>query len=286
MSICIAGVKHLLVALLFIVFTTYNSFAAGTFEDQVYEEFKSSINSDEVYDAALNSFHFKSEAKRQLLKEHLILLFSNDALVDEFWLELKSLLGRPITNNPNDINLIVKNSALVAMSYVENLSTKGMLRLSANERKEYFMQTYEITNFMDDRTCAAFQFGNDFIDPLKIREVLIDYYNSLSDAEVRHKLALVRKAVFAELDKYPMPKIITSNDLYLADQAMSSALENWAATASKEEIQNFVLVLSNPSAYSYRDQCHAAKTFLEIVIGMDGAYADINRIQILQSIIR
>lgn len=67
---------------------------------------------------------------------------------------------------------------------------------------------------------------------------------------------------------------------------MSSALENWAATASKEEIQNFVLVLSNPSAYSYRDQCHAAKTFLEIVIGMDGAYADINRIQILQSIIR
>lgn len=124
------------------------------------------------------------------------------------------------------------------------------------------------------------------LDPLKIREVLIDYYNSLSDAEVRHKLALVRKAVFAELDKYPMPKIITSNDLYLADQAMSSALENWAATASKEEIQNFVLVLSNPSAYSYRDQCHAAKTFLEIVIGMDGAYADINRIQILQSIIR
>ena len=176
MSICIAGVKHLLVALLFIVFTTYNSFAAGTFEDQVYEEFKSSINSDEVYDAALNSFHFKSEVKRQLLKEHLKLLFSNDALVDEFWLELKSLLGRPITNNPNDINLIVKNSALVAMSYVENLSTKGMLRLSANERKEYFMQTYEITNFMDDRTCAAFQFGNDFIDPLKIREVLIDYY--------------------------------------------------------------------------------------------------------------
>ena len=85
------------------------------------------------------------------------------------------------------------------MSYVENLSTKGMLRLSANERKEYFMQTYEITNFMDDRTCAAFQFGNDFIDPLKIREVLIDYYNSLSDAEVRHKLALAEKQYLRNL---------------------------------------------------------------------------------------
>ena len=213
-------------------------------------------------------------------------MFSNDALVENFWFELKSLIGRPISNNPDDINFIVKNSTLVAMAYIENLSTKGMLRLSADERREYFIQTYEVTKFMDDKNCAAFQFGTEFIDPLIIKDIVAKYYNSLSDAEMRHKLAVVRKAVFAEINNYPLPKIITPNDLYLADQAMILAMDNWAAKSSKEQVQNFALVITNPAAYSYHDQCQAAKTFLEIIIDMEGTYADINRIQILQGLIR
>lgn len=279
-------VKYLMIVLSVMFLIPNYTVAAETFEEQVYKEFKNSLNSDELYEVTVNNFNVKSDTKRQLLKEHLKLLFSNDALVENFWFELKSLIGRPISNNPDDINFIVKNSTLVAMAYIENLSTKGMLRLSADERREYFIQTYEVTKFMDDKNCAAFQFGTEFIDPLIIKDIVAKYYNSLSDAEMRHKLAVVRKAVFAEINNYPLPKIITPNDLYLADQAMILAMDNWAAKSSKTQVQNFALVITNPAAYSYHDQCQAAKTFLEIIIDMEGTYADINRIQILQGMIR
>lgn len=279
-------VKQLMIVLSLIFFQVNNTCAADTFEEQVYEEFKNSLNSEELYDATLNTFHFQSESKRQLLKKHLKLLFGNEVLVNNFWFELKALLGKPITNSHDDISLLVRNSTLVAMAYIENLSTKGMLRLSAEERREYFIQTYEVTNFMDDKTCAAFQFGSEFIDPLTIKDVIAQYYNSLSDSELRHKLAVVRKAVFAEINNYPLPRIITSNDIYLANEAMIRAMDNWATKTSKEQLQTFALVITNPSAYSYHDQCKAAKTFLEIIIDMEGTFADINRIQILQGIIR
>ena len=286
MKILKEHVKYLMIVLSVMFLIPNYTVAAETFEEQVYKEFKNSLNSDELYEVTVNNFNVKSDTKRQLLKEHLKLLFSNDALVENFWFELKSLIGRPISNNPDDINFIVKNSTLVAMAYIENLSTKGMLRLSADERREYFIQTYEVTKFMDDKNCAAFQFGTEFIDPLIIKDIVAKYYNSLSDAEMRHKLAVVRKAVFAEINNYPLPKIITPNDLYLADQAMILAMDNWAAKSSKAQVQNFALVITNPAAYSYHDQCQAAKTFLEIIIDMEGTYADINRIQILQGLIR
>ena len=108
---------------------------------------------------------------------------------------------------------------------------------------------YEVTDLMDDRTCASFQFGNEFIDPDVLRNFAVDYYNSLADIAVRDKLALVRKAVFAEINNYPLPKFISSNDLYLAEQAMVSALDNWAKGTSEDKVHNFALVLTNPGAF-------------------------------------
>ena len=90
---------------------------------------------------------------------------------------------------------------------------------------------------------------------------------------------------FCEINNYHLPKFISSNDLYLAEQAMVSAIDNWAKGTSEDKVHNFALVLTNPVAFSYAEQCFVAKTFLEILISINGNYGDINRIQILQSLV-
>lgn len=275
--------------LIIFLFCSLSSFAQENsvtdFKQKLYQDFKAAIHFEDIYVKTLEKLNFNSESKKIIFKEHLKILFSSDLLVEKFWEQFSPFLKPPSSYNETEVNQIVKDATLIGMSFIEDLAVKGMLRLNDSDRLEYFIQTYEVTDLMDDRTCASFQFGNEFIDPDVLRNFAVDYYNSLSDIAVRHKLALVRKAVFAEINNYHLPKFISSNDLYLAEQAMVSALDNWAKGISEDKVQNFALVLTNPGAFSYADQCSVAKTFLEILISIDGKYGDINRIQILQSLV-
>ena len=165
------------------------------FKQKVYQDFKEAIHSEDLYVKTLEKLNFNSESKKILFKEHLKILFSNDQLVEKFWEQFSPFLKLQSSSNETELNQIVKDATLIGMPFTEDLPVKGMLRLNDSDRLEYFIQNYEVTDLMDDRTCASFQFGNEFIDPDVLRNFAVDYYNSISDIAVRHKLALVRKAV-------------------------------------------------------------------------------------------
>lgn len=212
-----------------------------------------------------------SSEQKEIVREHLTELFTND--------RFNHYLGRTILSalNLNEVYLHSKEEQVALGSnlifpILQNLSHKGLRRLSPEIQLESLKQALIMMENTDAETCRYLAFGYDSVDPYarKMKKNNLALIKVFSPEELRTMYRIHRMAIFSEINDTPRAKELTAHEAAFAEQVFSKTLLKEIQTFPVRQQERISQVLINPEAASDKEACLCGKIVYRAMIKAPG----------------
>ncbi|KUO56360.1 MAG: hypothetical protein APF78_06470 [Sphingomonadales bacterium BRH_c3] len=194
------------------------------------------------------------------LTEHLKLLYAEDSLVRRITEELDAARINPRTNPE------------AAGTVIFRLSTgsifKGLARLPQADVNRFFQVLAAAVQVGDDN-CQGYLGMTGEANIAEFEKVY-----ALGPNVLDQHLALIRKAIIAEIEGVPKPISLRQDQIAIAENAWAELLAEKLTSRSDEGILRFLEVLENLEAAPPTEACDALRTLYPAISGMEGLAGD------------
>ena len=201
-----------------------------------------------------------------IVAEHVRLLYANDRLIDAMARELELARGALDSPSANQIGFEI------GAALIQKLMYNGLLRLSDADVSHFVDRIAVVALDATPEECGQiFWPGAGRTNP-EFRVV-----GRQGDEALRSYLALLRKAVFAELAKSPLTVTLTAAQNEAADAAYTDSIDALLANLPDANRKRVWATLSNLDAAPIADRCDAMIIVTSAAARMEGLTGDWER---------
>lgn len=256
--------KKLLIILIFLV----PSIVFGQASNERMEKyFNQIVQQPKFLESVLDSYRLIG-MPRDVMREHMIELYSNKALIKRMVGELASANFQDKTTE--DSRLLGR---MLGSELVMSLAMKGMTRLPVDDARGFFSFMHKWMIFANDDDCKWMMTVGTTSSALDAGSVEMKYYSRFTKPELQSYFRLVRKSIAAEINDFPSKKTLNPSQVQIADSAFERefdlAIKNGRLTSS------VLTAMSDMENSSARDVCEAGKFIFQTVSNMKGFTGDL-----------
>lgn len=194
------------------------------------------------------------------IAEHLKLLYAEDSLVRRIAEELDAARINPRTDP--------QAAGAVVFSLSTGSIFKGLARLPQADVNRFFQVLAAAVHVGDDN-CQGYLGGTGRTNMAEFEKVY-----ALGPNVLDQHLALIRKAIVAEIDGSPAPIRLRPDQIAIAETAWGELLAEKLTGRTDAGILRFLEVLDNLEAAPPNEACDALRTILPAINGMEGLVGD------------
>lgn len=208
------------------------------------------------------------EAFEPVFSKHFEDVFKSDEIAQDFAAGFATEQGEFEVISKEELAIIARN---LGMGWINETAAFGSARLPVEDQRRMLEAGLETLKNMQDDVCAAYARGA--LDPVEVARAEIAYLISLPPEEIESYLALVRKAVFAEITDDPPFTPLSTNDQRKAgtvyQEAFLKAIDDHPEnTLILEAVNNFDLA-------SDHAVCELTKLSLISALAIEGEAGDL-----------
>lgn len=214
-------------------------------KDVFIQEFRKMVNSREFLEEN-NPFPPSSPARLPYQK------FTKELLSDE---DVLAALYDTI----NESQGLVKNYRALGKAWAEEISGRGLKRLSANDMEDFLGILNRFAGNISESDCADLFRGNG--------KVRIQMLENLDEKDLILYLQIMKKAVKAELTRTPGMGTNTEDQGKVANEALGNAILKLVPV---EDVQSFLAVAADMQNSLDEDVCWAGRKILDAFVSIKG----------------
>ncbi len=257
------------------VFCIGATLGTGSWAFMDYPTFEKHVCTAKMVNTAWQTIPIINEQRKARFYELLGSLQEDKRLCSRWYQEAYNAFGGTVNEDNRDLMLYI------SFDFFMKTLNDGYLRTSAEDRKYVFEHAIMLSEYMDDRLCAAFHFGLEVMHPSANSKAVAMCIDNMSDDTFSRFLGVIKRSIKAELDDYPSAKILTANEVLIAQKTLENAFSNFGEDLSEQEAAYFYDVITNPQGYTYAEQCQIGKIVNAIILDIDGRAGDLVRLMIL-----
>lgn len=229
---------------------------------------RSVVASDEFVEAALDHYKFQGPA-RTAMRTHLVELYRSEEVIKALLTELRNtgVEARPDLYGSG----AYKFGRQFGAELIQSWAMKGMARLPASDQREYFRYVLHWMTVATPADCKQMMYseGKSALDGGRLES---KYFARIPQGELESYLALVRKAIFAQLRDFPVEKTLNGEQLKIAEMAFAASLEQ---TFRSENVGMEVLTaMADLKSAAPQTACEAGKLIFKALLNTQGLAGD------------
>ncbi|MBV2147501.1 hypothetical protein KRZ98_04270 [Sphingobium sp. AS12] len=229
---------------------------------EIEQSLRISMSKPETLDKMASSVKLDA-AGTAVFRDHLLRIYSNGKLIHK----LAEQLYNARASLSNELAYTMGREIGQATSM--KLMFSGLSRLSDTDVRAFVSYMAAIPTKANAKECKAI-FSQNNNDPMaEFRAVAASGSQALSSY-----LALMRKAIDAELADYPVKVAVSDNQKKLSDKAVEDAFAREFKGLKPSEVERVSKALSNFEAASDEDACDAYYLVFKVTSGLDGLPGD------------
>lgn len=164
---------------------------------------------------------------------------------------------------------------------IQNLSQKGLRRLSPEIQLKSLKQTLYLMENTDAEICKDLSFGSNNVDPTaqNIQKFNLAVLQVFNNEELRKLYRIQRMAIFAEINDYPKGKELTAHETAFAEKVFDKALRKEFDKLTPNQQQKLIRVTEAPEMASDKEACLYGALILRALTnapGVGGEWARLN----------
>ncbi len=243
--------------------------AAATDWQAVESHLRKAVASPGFIDAVLDQYQLQ-RSTRTAMRTHLNELYRSDEVI--------RALVREMRNAGIDKNEEVLNGNASAVGrrlgaeLFQSWAIKGLARLPVADQRQFYAFTLEWMRVASADDCKQLLLANQQ-SALDNGLLEVKYYPQLGRGELNDYLALLRKAVFAELKDFPAAKKLTREQSEVADKAFEAHLEKLIRRG--DATPDMLLAMGQLDSSPAPAACSAGKLLIHALLDMKGHAADL-----------
>lgn len=200
-----------------------------------------------------------SESLTAPIAEHIRQIYSNDAIIERLAQELDAS-KIDIAKNPQAVGTLFYR---LTASLIPN----GLQRLPQSDVNNYMWYMSYIVK-SEGKNC-------DISQPTELSSAReFSLVSQLGESRFNSYLALLRKAMFAEVQKYPARVTLARDQVEMAENAWAELLVAKIESIDESELANFSSAIDNFEAAPPSEQCALTKIMVPTASEMDGIVGD------------
>lgn len=238
--------------------------ASATDWQTIESRLKEVVSSPEFVEAALDQYKFQGPS-RAAMRTHFVELYRSDEVVKALVTEMRNLgidnHAELYGDNP------VKFGRKLGAELMQSWAIKGIARLPASDHRNFYRYLLRWMTIATPEDCKQVMFAQDK-SAMDSGRLEMKYFARMSQAELEAYLALMRKAIFAELRDFPSTRSLNGEQLQIADKAFQAKFED--ALKNDKASLDVLMAMTDPENAPPQAACSAGKLILRTMLDMKG----------------
>ena len=180
---------------------------------------------------------------------------------------MSNKMSREGVPDPNEIRQVYRE---FGASLSQNLALSGLGRLELPDQRRFLEYTKTVTAGMGEEACGKAVLRQ--LSALELALAEAKAYNRVPRETLEGYFALLRKAVFAEIDENPARQILSVSDDSAAQADIDQTIQ--ARLSAHPEGTRMIAALSTPGSTDYAALCDFSGLIFDGILGLDGPAGD------------